>query len=172
MSFVRNLSAARVSRRCTPRSTESSFSRSPVKVWNVGQIFAFVFVGFQTLRQHTPMKPHTLSPFLSGSQPPPTNVQQAVSSQTTLSFSKSPCALRRSLYLRKFGQHEKDLQKEKMCSKRPYTRGAWLPRRRMNFGMNCFETANSQASPPATDQGPKMRQSFCWSREHLEVNGG
>ena len=62
--FVCNLSTARVTRRRTPRATENSFRRrSPVKVWNVGENFAFVFVGFPTRRQRTPMKPHTLSSF-------------------------------------------------------------------------------------------------------------
>ena len=80
----------RVSRRRTLRST----GMRPLCEWKLiqmkklcarcgtsGRFSPFFFVGFPTRRQSTPMKPqtYTLSPFfffLSGSQPPPTNVPQ------------------------------------------------------------------------------------------------
>ena len=80
---------------CGHRTNESPIqtknrSRSPVQgaeCWR--DLRLFVFVGSPTRRQRTPMKPHTLSPlFLSGSQPPPTNVQHAVSSHTNVIFNE------------------------------------------------------------------------------------
>ena len=163
---------------CSHRANESSFRRRiPVQSAEVRRDFRLFFVWFPTCRERTPIKPHSLSPFLSFFQPPPTNVQQAVSSHTIV-FS-SPCTQRgpakRPLAAEAWPARKRSLEiKEKMCSNRPLTRSAWLPERRVIFGMNYFETANSQAFPPATDHGPlKMKlcdgQTFSWSRKQMEA---
>ena len=115
MSFVRNLSAARVSRRCTPRSTERSFRRrSPVKVWNVGKIFAFVFVGFPTRRQRTPMKPHTLSPFFFVGFPTAANKRAAgcFQSNDPVFFKEPVCAAKIPLAAEVWPARKRPLERE------------------------------------------------------------
>ena len=126
----------------------------------------FLCVGFPTRRQCTLKKPHTLSPFLSGSQPPPTNVQLYPVIRSSLN---NPVYAVKSLSLRKLGQQEReDVLRQTINQECMAT---WEKSEFRNELLRNSQLPSIPARHWSGTAEEKHGQTFSWSRE-LEAYGG